>query len=264
MTDTTVEEIDLPEPTQRKLRLDWILPVFLRPARALREIAAADTPTWLAPILLLSVLALVFTLVAGPLRIQAALSQPPQLPTDFQNWSPDAQQKFMEANTPNTGRLMMYGLPGLGALASVWVGWFLLGAVLHLALTFSGGRGSRSADFNLAAWASLPFAVRWIVQIAAMLATNQLVAYPGLSGFFPQGAPGLTTYLAGMAALFDLYLVWQFILLVVGASASSGITRAKALGAVLASLVILLVLEALPGFLLSQLSGLSVQRPFFF
>jgi hypothetical protein len=264
MTETTVEEIDLPEPPQRRLRLDWILPVLIRPAKTLREIVASDTPTWLAPVLLLSVLAVIFTLVAGPLRVQEALSRPAELPTDFQFWSPDAQQKYIEANTPNTGRLMMYGLPGLGALASVWVGWFLLGAVLHLGLTFSGGRGSRSADFNLAAWASLPFALRWIVQIGAMLITNQLITYPGLSGFFPQGSSGLVTYLAGIAALFDIYLVWQFILLVVGASASSGITRAKALGAVLASVLILLVLEALPGFLLSQLSGLSVQRPFFF
>jgi len=264
MSETTVEEIDLPEPPQRRLRLDWILPVLLRPGKTLPEIIAAETPYWLAPLLILSVLALVFTLVAGPLRVQSALSQPPQLPADSQYWSPDQVQKYIEANTPNTGLLMMYILPGLGALLSVWAGWFLLGAILHLALTMSGGRGSRSADFNLAAWASLPYAVRWVVQIAAMLITSQQILHAGLSGFFPVGVGRLNAYLAGMAGLFDIYLVWQAVLLVIGASAGSGITRGKAIGAVLASLLILLVLEALPGFLLLLLSGLSVQRPFFF
>ncbi len=264
MNETTIEEIDLPEPRQRRLRLDWIPAVLLRPGKTLPQIVAYDAPSWLAPLLLLSLLALIFTLVAGPLRIQAALSTPPQLPTDFQYWSPDAQQKFMESNVPNTSFLLMYGLPGLGALLSVWVSWFLLGAVLHLALTMSGGRGSRAADFNLAAWASLPFALRWIVQILAMLIGGQLILHPGLSGFFLEGIGRLNAYLAGMAGLFDLYLVWQFVLLVIGAASSSGITRAKAIGAVLASLLLLLVLQALPGFLLSQLSGLAVQRPFFF
>jgi hypothetical protein len=258
MTESSIEEIDFPEPPKRNLRLDWIPAVFLRPGRALREIVAVDSPSWLAPILLLSLLALAYTLVSAPLRIQAVLSQPPEIPADFQYWSPEVQQKYMESNTPNTGVLRMYGLPGLGALFSVWAGWFLLAAVLHLALTLSGGRGSRAADFNLAAWASLPLAVRWLVQIAAMLATNQLILHPGLSGFINQA------YLAGIAGLVDIYLCWQFALLVVGASAGSGITRAKAFWAVLVSQLIVLALSALPGYLLSSLSSLSVDRPFFF
>ena len=264
MTETAIEESELPEPPRRRLRLDWILPLFLRPGKTLREIVAFEASSWLAPLLLLSLLALVFTLVAGPLRAQAALAQPPQPPADFQYWSPEMQQKYLDSNTPNTGPLMIYILPGLGALLSVWGGWFLLGAVLHLALTLSGGRGSRTADFNLAAWASLPLALRWLVQIGGMLFTSQLILHPGLSGFFALDAGQLNTYLAGLAGLFDLYLVWQFVLLVRGAAAGSGITRAKAFGVVLASQVILLALAALPGFLLAQLTGLAVQRPFFF
>jgi hypothetical protein len=232
------------------------LPVLLRPAKTLREIAASDVASWLVPLLVLSLLALGLTAVSGPLRIQAALSQVPTLPADFQVWSPEEQQQFIEASKPNTGFLLMYGLPGLGALFSVWANWFLLSAVLHLALTLSGGRGSSVADFNLTAWASIPFGVRALVRIVAVLATNQLIVYPGLSGLITQ------ELWVGMAGMFDLFLIWQCVLLVIGASAGSGITRAKAFWVVLVSQLIVMALSALPGYLLARLSSLAGNGPF--
>jgi hypothetical protein len=259
-----IDETELPEPPRRPLRLDWLLPLFIRPGKTLRAVAETEGPSWLAPILLLSLLALIYTLVAAPLRIQSALSSPTELPADYQYWTADMQQQYMEANQPNTGAMMMYVLPGLGALVGVWGGWFILGAVLHLGLTLSGGRGSRSADFNLAAWASLPFAVRSVVQIVAMLATRQLITQPGLSGFISSGAEGVSAYVAVALSLVDLYLIWQVILLVVGATTGARLTTPKAAGAVIGSVLLLLLLQALPGFLMAQLGGLSVQRPFFF
>lgn len=260
-----IEENDLPEETPRRpLRPDWIFPLFFRPGKTLRTIGETEGNNWLAPLLVLSLLAIVFTLAAGPLRVIEAQSQVPQLPPDAQYWTPEMVQDYLNANQPNTGPLMIYVLPGLGALLGVWGGWFILGGVLHLALTLSGGRGSRSADFNLAAWASLPFAVRYIVQIVAMLVTRRLITAPGLSGFFPADAAGLTAYLAMIAGLVDIYLIWQVVLLIVGAAAGARLPVAKAAGAVLVSMLLLLVLQALPGFLLAQLGSLSVQRPFFF
>ena len=173
-------------------------------------------------------------------------------------------QDYINANQPNTSPLMMVILPGLSALLGVWGGWFILGAVLHLALTMSGGRGSRSADFNLAAWASLPFAVRYLVQIGAMLITRQMICDPGLSGFFPADAAGVTAYLAIIMGLIDIYLIWQVVLLIVGATTGARLSAPKAAGAVIGSMLVLLMLQALPDFLLAQLGALSVQRPFFF
>lgn len=260
-----IDENDLPEEAPRRpLRLDWILPFFIRPRKTLRAIAESEGPSWLAPLLLLTLLSLIFTLVAGPLRAQEAMSRPTDLPQDFQYWTEEMQQEYINANQPNTGALMMYVLPGVSGLLSVWAGWFILGAVLHLGLTMSGGRGSRSADFNLAAWASLPFAVRSLVQIGAMLVTRQLISSPGLSGFFPADVSGFSAYLMIVAGLVDLYLFWQIALLIGGATTGARLSPPKAAGAVLGSMLLLLVLQALPGFLLAQLGALSVQRPFFF
>jgi hypothetical protein len=66
-----------------------------------------------------------------------------------------------------------------------------------------------------------------------------------------------------LLGLVDIYLIWQFVLLVIG-SAATGLPRGKAFAGVLLVIVLVLVLGALPGFGLAQLSGLSVDRPFIF
>jgi hypothetical protein len=261
---SNIEETDLPEAPKRRLRLDWILPVLFRPGKALREVVREEASTWLAPLLLLSLLVIAAGVVAGPLRTQAVLSQPPTLPQDFQYWSPDAQQKYIEANQPNTSPLFMYGFPILAGLGYVWIGWFLLGAILHIILTLSGSRGSRAADFSVAGWSMLPLAVRQVVRIAAMLITQQMVSRPGLSGFIAADATGVMAFTGALLALFDIYILWQIILLVIGASDGSGLARSKAIGAVLGAVLLLLALQALPGFVSSLLGGLKVDRPFFF
>ncbi len=259
-----IEENELPEAPKRRLRPDWILPVLFRPGKALGEVVHSEASTWLTPLLLLSLLVIASALIAGPLRTQAALSRPFEPPPDFQYWSPEMQQQYMEANQPNTSFAFMYIFPAVANLLGIWVGWFLLGAILHVILTLSGSRGSRGADFSLAGWSMLPYAVRIIVQMVYMLATRQMISRPGVSGFLPADATGGMAFLVSLLSLVDLYLVWQFVLLVIGAVRGSGLARGKVFGAVALSLVLLIALQALPGFASAQLSGLTVNRPFFF
>lgn len=259
-----IEEVMVPDAPKRGLRLDWIFPMIFRPARQLGEMMREETSTWLTPLLLLSLLVVIAGLVAGPIRIQIAQSTPPEIPQDFQYWSPDAQEQYMQANQPNVSPLFMYGLPILGGLLGVWIGWFLLAAILHVMLTLNGSRASRAADFSLAGWSMLPYAVRQLVQIGSMLVTKSLITRPGLSGFVAADATGVMAYVGALLSMVDIYLVWQIILLVIGASAGSGLKRGKATGVVLVSVLILLLLQAIPGFLGAQLGGLKVDRPFFF
>ena len=64
-------------------------------------------------------------------------------------------------------------------------------------------------------------------------------------------------FLRGVLAQIDLYLIWQVILLLVGALPLTGLTRSKAWAAVLISVVIILALKALPALIGSQLGGLT-------
>jgi hypothetical protein len=116
---------------------------------------------------------------------------------------------------------------------------------------------------NLVAWGSLPFAVRDIVRIAAMLSTNQLIGSPGLRGFAPFGDGNWSLVLASLLGLIDLYLIWHILLLITGVNAADGLSRPKAASGVLLTILLVLLLQVLLGFLSAKLGGLTVVRPFF-
>ena len=65
----------------------------------------------------------------------------------------------------------------------LWVGWIVLGGLLHLGSTLLGGRGSMQGALNITAWATLPFALRDLLQTVYMLSASHAITSPGLSGF---------------------------------------------------------------------------------
>jgi hypothetical protein len=261
---TEVEELDDPVVETRSRPFRWLVSIFIKPHRALREITSLDRSVWLLPMLLLTVLTLASVFVSGPLRQQAAIQNAAELPPHFQYMTPEQQQQYMTAQESMNGPAMIYLFPSVGAVFGLWLGWVLLAAVLHLGLTLLGSRSTNTAIYNLAAWASLPLAVRLIVQIVALLATQQLITSPGLSGFVAKDTDNLLLFARSMLTGVDIYLFWQVALLLIGVYVASGLTRGKALGGVLGSVLLLLVLSALPGFLASQFGGLNVSRPFIF
>lgn len=250
------------EPPRRPFRPDLILPVLLKPRKTLREIVNLEGANWLAPLLLLSLVAILVVVVSAPLRVQALQAKPVELPPDAQFWDSMMIEEFMKNNQPNVGFLAIYGLPALTQVIGVWLGWLILSALLHLSLTLTGGRGKSSGDTNLAAWGSLPFAVRGVVQIVFMLLTRQVVQGPGLSGLVSAEGTGLALFASLMLGFVDIYFIWHFVLLVLGASGPDRLPLGKAVWVVAISLLILVSLSAIPGFIGARLSGLTVTRMF--
>jgi hypothetical protein len=160
--------------------------------------------------------------------------------------------------------MMTTGFPAIGALLGLWIGWFVLGGILHLALTLLGSRTTTVSAFNMAAWASIPFAIRMIVQIIAMLTTHKLIVSPGLSGFMAADGTGALMFARIVLSMVDLYLIWQTILLILGAVSLPGLSRRKAVTGVIGIMILMLVLSAIPGFIAAQLGGLDVTRSFFY
>ncbi|HPH96476.1 MAG TPA: YIP1 family protein [Anaerolineaceae bacterium] len=253
----------LPFEKPRRFRFDLVFPALFKPKQTFAAILADEKGNWLTPLLVLSILAVILVLAAGPIRQQIA-SVPPTPPEDFQWWTPEQQAQFMASGETRSSPLFIYGLPALNSLLQVWVGWALLAAVLHLTLTLSGSRHSFTSALNLVGWASLPFGIRFIVQTVYYFSTQTLIASPGLSGFVPAGMGGGTNFLIPLLGMVDLYLIWQFALVVIGAASGSQMPAAKAAITCLVAFLITLVLFALPGFAVAQLSSLSVARPFFF
>ncbi len=261
--------IEIEEPLSRTPPLSrqqpgWLLSTFIRPARTMREIAQEERSVWLLPVLILTALVLISTLVAGPLRMAASQNMVAEPPPSFEWMSPEQQEQFLQAQQGMNSPVTTTVFPAIGAVVGVWMGWFLLASILHLVMTMLGSRSTSTTAYNLTAWASLPFAIRLIVQIIAMLTAKQVITSPGLSGFVAADAAGVMLYVKSLLRLVDIYWIWQFFLLWLGAAVIPGLTRRKAFSAVAVSILLVLLLSGLPGFIIGQFSGMDVNRPFMF
>jgi hypothetical protein len=220
--------------------------------------AAEARSSWLTPMLVLTITAILVVVVSGYLRTRAAMMGEVPLPRDWQYWSPDMQNNYMQAQQATQGPVFMYVMPMIGALASLWLGWLLLGALLHFGSTLLGGRGSMQGALNIVAWASLPFAVRDVVRILFMLAAGHTIASPGLSGFIT--TPG---FLSQLLTRVDIFLIWQVILLILGFAIADSLPRGKAAAGVIVVLLLALLAQAGLSTLTAGFGGMAVQRPFF-
>ena len=261
MSDVIVQPLERP----RRLQLDWVLPALFKPRVVFAQITAGQgRPVWLTPLLILTLTGLLLVAVAGPIRATALQNGQSALPPDFQNLAPDQQAKFLQAQSATTGPVFVYVFPALTSLLRLWLGWVVMGGLLHLVLTLFGGRGSAGATLNVVAWASLPFGVRDLVRTAFMAAGHQLVSSPGLAGFAPDASGWVSALLAEALARVDLYALWYLAALVIGVRAMGGLRPRPAVAAVLIAAAIALLLGVLPGAAGRALSGLNVVRPFFF
>jgi hypothetical protein len=260
MSDVALSPIETP----RRFPMDWIPGVLFTPRQTMAKIAAQSRAVWFFPLMILTLTAILNTVVAGPIKIREAQMKGPNLPPDYQYYSPEQQAQIMQAWEATQKPVFIYVFPGLIAVAKVWVVWLIIGGVLHLAVTMLGGRGSAATTLNIVAWASLPLAVRDAVRIIAMLSTGQMVASPGLSGFAPIGEARIYVFFTALLALIDIYVIWYTLLLVIGIRAATKISLGKALGAVMVTVLLSLTLGALLSYGSSLLSNLNVVRPFFF
>lgn len=253
MTDITLEK-------QPARRLDFArLPsMLIRPRAAFGEMAVESRATWLTPMLLLSIMAILVVVVSGYLKTRAAIMGEIQLPPDWQYWSPDMQENYMQAQQATQGATFVYVIPLVGALTALWVGWIVVAGLLHLGSTLLGGRGSMQGALNIVAWASLPFAIRDLLRVVFMLSAGHAITSPGLSGFAAS-----TGFLSQFLARLDIFMIWYLILLVIGFAIADGLSRGKAVLGVVVVILLVLFAQSGLGSLTSGLGGQAVQRPFF-
>src|SRR5688572_12095289 len=231
MIDTKLEQRPV-----RRFDFSRMLAILFHPRQAFAEMTSEPRAVWLAPMLVLSVTASLAVFVAGYLKSRATLMGEIALPPDWQFWTPELQNNYMQAQQATQGPVFAYVIPLVGALAALWLGWLLLAGLLHLGSTLLGGRGSMQSALNVVAWASLPFALRDILRILFMLSAGRAIASPGLSGFAASAG-----FLSQLLARTDIFLIWSVILLVIGFGVADGLPRSKALaGVVIVMLMVLL------------------------
>lgn len=263
MTNTSLPPAPVAPRRPSRFHFGWVLPVFLRPRQAFAEIVSHANGSWLTPLLLLTLAALLQVGASGYVRQQMALTGEMQLPPDFQYYTPEQQAQFMQAAQATQSPVFLYVLPAAVRIGQIWLGWLLVGGLLHLILTMLGGRGDTGAALNLVAWAGLPLGVRDLVQAVAIFSSGKLIQSTGFAGFVDATSGGAAAFAAAFLALVDIYLIWHIALLIVGVNTGTALARPKVWGGVLVTLLFVLSFQALIGFGLSQLGGTSIIRPFF-
>jgi hypothetical protein len=234
----------------KKIHLEWIPELCLHPRRALKTILEAETALWLTPMLVLTVLGILSVLISGPVRSRAALQSMVQPNPEMQQYlSPEQLQQMQSGLSVSQGPLFIYGFPLISTLASIWLGWLLMGGLLHLGLTLSGSRSSNRMTFNLAAWAALPLGLRLVVQTLGLLISGKPIASPGLSGFIDATTGGGAAFFGALLSQVDVYLLWQLFLIGMGVTMMGGDYRKKSLAAAAIVAGLVIILFAAPTFL---------------
>jgi hypothetical protein len=248
----------------KRFYINWVPQVIFRPRRAFQRISSYTTATWITPLLVLSCLIVINTLVSGRFKNQAAMMGEVSYPPDYQYYTPEQQAQYTQAIQSTQGPVFVYVLPAIASLLGVWIGWLILGGILHLVTTLLGGRGSTAISMNIVAWGSLPIAVRALVQILYMLLSKNLISNPGLSGFSPTGDSGWVLFIGQLLRLIDIYVIWQILLLILGIRMSTALSTTKSASGVILTVVIILAIQAGVFYLASLLGNLTITRPFFF
>jgi hypothetical protein len=242
----------------RRFDLSRLMGMITRPRVVFSSIASDTKGSWLTPMLALTVSAVLVVILSGYLKSRAAVMGEVTLPPDWQYWTPEMQENFMQAQQTAQGPMFAYVFPIIGALLSLWLGWMVFSGILRLGSTLLGGRGSMQSALNIVAWASVPFIVRDILRIVFMLAVGQAIASPGLSGFAEP-----FSFLSQFLAKVDLFFFWNITLLALGFAVIDGLPKGKALAGVVVIVLTLLFIQAGLGAFFSGLGGSAMQRSFF-
>jgi len=260
----TASEAALAAESRPRFHFRIVPHVLVRPRQAFGEIAGLERPSWLTPLLLLSITALFPVLAAGRVRQQAGAFGPESFPPDFQYYSAEQQAQFTQALESTRSPTFLYLLPGVGSVAMVWLGWLITGGVLHLISTILGGRSTSTAVLNITAWAGLPFALRFLIRGGFILLAGHAISAPGLAGFVGADASGGMLFVRQVLGLIDVYVVWHMALLGIGLSALGGLSRGKVIASVLGSEAIAFLVQAIPAAVAASFASLTIIRPFYF
>ena len=243
--------------------LGWVPRMFIKPHSTLARVNTQETSTWLAPMVILAVMVLIAVVVAAPIKrvnIQTGATIPP----DFQWWSQERQQQFLQAQQNLTSPTFMYLFPLITGLAGYLLFWVLCSSLLYLSLTLAGSRTTNQKVSNLIAWAMIPFALRELVKVIVIISSKKLVEDPGLSYLIASDATGIMAWLRGILGQVDFYGMLFVIFLFVGAIPLSGLRTNKAVLATAVALILVLVLVGIPSVVSAALSGTSSSGFYFF
>ena len=244
------------EKTPRIKTISWLPLMFIKPRATMEKVAAADEPIKRTPMLFIIMIMIVAILFAAPVK-RAQLQQGATIPEDFQYWSEQQQNQYFEAQKNQASPVFMYLFPIVLGSAGYFIFSLIMASILYLALTLAGSRAPRPKIGNVVAWAMIPFGLRELIRFIVSVTSKQLITQPGFSNLIDAEAKGFSAYLRSILSNIDLYWLIFVIFLVIGAIVVSGLKKRNAIITTIIAVLIMLLLQGVPGLISSLLSGLS-------
>jgi hypothetical protein len=263
-----MENTDMTEatPMNERFQFKYLFSLLVHPKQTFEHVLLRKA-TWYTPLLVISFLLIAQVFVKGFLSPPASEMVPPDgiLTEGVSSQglkvgggsSGEGMDGTETVSEPSSGWRDSL-LPAISKLAGLWLGWFVLTLLLFLALVVSGSQGSFTSALNLTAWSSLPLAVQVLAQILITLIYSSASTLPqGLAGLALKTQSTSGEFLGLLLRRVDIFLIWQAVLLMIGAVFISQLPAGKVRWLVVLALVSYLVLATLPAFGMEQFSLLQ-------
>lgn len=208
--------------------------------------AIAERPRWLAPLVVIILAFILLTVVQLPHSMELAQQQM------------EAQLASMPEEQAAAARPMMERGQSMPVMLATTLGFglvvWLLGLVVEATFLYFTALVAGSDDmrfgsvFGMCSWASLPFAVGYLVQAGYIAVANRMIQYPGLSGLVATGnlLQDARDPLFIVLGRLDIFWTWHLILVVLGLAVVARISRVKASVLTLLYALLALGFSALP------------------
>ena len=228
-----------------------------RPAQAMQRVAAKPR-FWLLVAGLVIVSLVVLTAVSAPQAIELANERSQQVFDRLRANMTEEQARVVEQRGSMNLTPTRFWLSALGlGVVTMGLGWVLRGVVVHFSSMALGGVSTWASTFAVGVWSMFPFFVRDIVQAVYIATTKQLIEHQGLA-FLVSGGDWLQdsrNLIYTLLSNVDLFALWHLVLLGIGISVATKISRTK--GIVLAVIVwaLFLGLKLVPVALSTAVTG---------
>jgi hypothetical protein len=248
MTETPVSSpSSIEPPPQYATALDRIVGVFTAPVQTMRSIAAA--PEWLVPMLLMLVLAAVGSFAAAP-QIDMTTEMRTAIEKRFEGQEMSEQQKAriedQIAGAEKFSKIMFqWGWLALPLLVLVLAG------ALQIAFSMFGGSSRFAQAFAIVTYSWIPLSAKSLIASAVVAMRDDPTTPTALAAASYTNLAFLVDLdhsrpLFMLLSAFDLFTFWCLVLLVLGFSFASGLSR-RASAIIIGSLwVVTILLRVVP------------------
>lgn len=250
------------EPQHNPSNFNKLTQLFLKPRQTMQKITANEKKIWLFPLLILMVSSLMLTFITASIEKQNVV--PVDMPPDMEYYPEEYQDQYSDVMAQNNGFVQTILFPIIGRWLGLWSNWLILGVLLMVVLLLSGHPLEWRQVFNLTAWSALPFLIRDIIQSVYLLASQQVISQPGLSGFGAVDAQGFAAFLGILLKFVDIYLIWQLLLILAGFKNATQIKAWKSILILLIIVVIFLAIRSFPPYVISRVSSVFANGMFYF